>query len=125
MQNKRTLWLFPLLTQLFFSVLAMLFGSISITIPLVVFICATLPAFFFSLICIKFNYHHQHLFPIAFFSGLICFFYGLVIIPFGISGESDISLENSLMTLLYALTYALAAMLYTLLVLRPFLRKRH
>lgn len=126
MHNKAILWIFPLLSQLTFFLLTGVFGHFSLTNFAIVFCSVSIPAFFFALICVKFNYHRQHLFPIAFFSGLIFFLYGLIIIPFAISKpETDISLiEHSLMLLLYTFSYALAAMMYALLYLRLFLRKR-
>lgn len=128
MQNKKTLFIFPLITQLIVSLIAIFMGDFSVNTLQTVFIVTTLPAFLLALVCLKFNYHQQHLFPIAFFSGLIGFFYSLCIMIYDINRESLPKVESlweySLMLTLFALAYSCASILYSLLILRPFLRKR-
>lgn len=128
MQNRQTLWIFPILTQVMFSVISAVIGGFSLKMLGIVAITATFPAFLLALVCVKFNYHRQHLFPLAFFSGVMGFFYSLILILWDTHAaslsENHSLIEDSLMALLFALAYALAAIMYSLLVLRPFLRKR-
>lgn len=126
MQNKHTLWIFPLVTQLIFSLLATLIDGFSQGMLSLVFFAVTLPAFLVALPCIKFNYHQRQLFPIGFWAGIIGFFYMLIAMLW-LSGEAEeyyTLWDSSLMSLLSALSYALTAVIYGLVVLRPFLRKR-
>lgn len=125
MQNKKTLLIFPLITQLIFSLLGLFIDGFSAGLLSAVFFVVTLPAFLVALPCVKFNYHQRQLFPIGFWAGLIGFFYMLVAILW-LSGRSEIySLwDSTIMSFLFALAYAFSAVIYGLVVLRPFLRKR-
>lgn len=128
MQNKKTLLIFPLITQLIFSCVSIFVDGFSVEMVQIVLMTTTIPAFLFALICVKFNYHQQHLVPLAFFSGIIGFFYSLFLIISDINRENNPMLEShieySFMVILFALAYSCVAMMYALLILRPFLRKR-
>lgn len=128
MQNKKTLLLFPLITQLIFSLIAGLLSDFSLQTFKLVFITTAVPAFLLALVCVYFNYHHKHLLPLGFFSGVIGFFYSLILIIYDTTAQASVEnnslIEDSIMVILFALSYALPAIIYALIVLRPFLRKR-
>lgn len=127
MQNKKTLLIFPLITQLIFSLLVLIINKgLSLHELKLVFLAVSLPAFLVALPCVKFNYHQKQLFPIGFWAGLIGFFY-MLIAMLCLSDEISAYMslwDNTLMVLLSALTYGLTAAIYGMVVLRPFLRKR-
>lgn len=128
MQNKRPLWAFPLLTQTIFSILAVSFSSVSANTLqhalLFALLTTTLPAFVLAVICVKVGYFRHQLFPITFWAGVIAFLYGAVLLSIDIyqAVENSFSLwENTLAIFLFAFAYALGAMIYAMIVLRPFL----
>lgn len=125
MQNKKTLLIFPLVTQLIFSLIAAVIDGFSWGMISAVFFVVALPAFLVAIPCVKFNYHQRQLFPIGFWCGTIGFVYMLAAMLW-LSGEAEqYSLwDSTLMSLLSALAYALTAVIYGLVALRPFLRKR-
>lgn len=124
-QNKKTLLIFPLLTQLIFSLLVVVIDGFSVEMLATVFFGATLPCWLVAVPCVIFNYHQRQLFPIAFWCAGIGFFYMLPLMLW-LSGESEhyTLWDSTLMSLLSALAYAFTAAIYGLLILRPFLRKR-
>lgn len=129
MANKKTLLIFPLLTQCLFSLFLPFFNAFDATNLGYVFLLTTIPAFLFSLVCIRYQYHQRNLVQIAFFSGVISFFYTLITLSFLIAydplQETQVfSLwEQSLAILFYAAMFALPSMMYAMIVLRLFLKK--
>lgn len=127
MVNKKTLIIFPLLTQCIFSLFLPFFDALNLEGLKDVFLLATVPAFLFSLVCIRYQYHQRNLTQIAFFSGIISFLYTLVVLTFYISTgplqESIPLWEQSLAVLAYAMMFAFPSMTYALLVLRLFLNE--
>lgn len=124
MQNKKTLLIFPLVTQLIFSLLSGFKEGFSREMLDTVLLAVTIPAFLVALPCVKFNYHNRQLLPIGFWCGIIGFFYTLigVLVLSNAEGNHNLSIwENTLMALLFALSYSLSAIIYGLVVLRPFL----
>ncbi|WP_101774589.1 hypothetical protein [Pasteurella oralis] len=129
MTNKKTLIIFPLLTQCIFSLFLLFFDAFNLDNLSYVFLLTTIPAFLFSLVCIGYQYHQRNLVQIAFFSGVISFFYTLVTLSFLIAHAplqeaQALSLwEQSLAMLFYAAMFALPSMMYAMIVLRLFLKK--
>ncbi|MFD1805345.1 hypothetical protein ACFSAV_02985 [Pasteurella oralis] len=129
MANKKTLIIFPLLTQCIFSLFLLFFDAFDLDNLSYVFLLTTIPAFLFSLVCIGYQYHQRNLVQIAFFSGVISFFYTLVTLSFLIAHDplqeaQVLSLwEQSLAMLFYAAMFALPSMMYAMIVLRLFLKK--
>lgn len=129
MANKKTLIIFPLLTQCIFSLFLLFFDAFNLDNLSYVFLLTTIPAFLFSLVCIGYQYHQRNLVQIAFFSGVISFFYTLVTLSFLIAHDplqeaQALSLwEQSLAMLFYAAMFALPSMMYAMIVLRLFLKK--
>ncbi|HDR1021556.1 TPA: hypothetical protein QB352_000797 [Pasteurella multocida] len=127
MVNKKTLIIFPLLTQCIFSSFLPFFDAFNADGLKDVFLLATVPAFLFSLVCVYHQYHKRNLTQIAFFSGVISFLYTLVILTFYVVNgplQETIPLwEQSLAVLSYAMMFAFPSMTYALLVLRLFLNK--
>lgn len=127
MVNKKTLFIFPLLTQGIFSLFLPFFDAFNLDGLMDVFLLTSIPAFLFALVCVYYRFHQTNLIQIAFFSGAISFFYTLLILSFFISNEpldQDIFIwEQSLALLFYALMFALPSMLYAMVVLRLFLKK--
>ncbi|AKD38594.1 hypothetical protein ACWIT3_00980 [Pasteurella sp. P03HT] len=129
MENKKTLIIFPLLTQCLFSLVLPFFHAFNLESVGYVFLLATLPAFLFSLVCVRYQYHQRNLVQIAFFSGVISFFYSLIVLSLLIWQEPTEQMptfalwEQSLAILFYAVMFALPAMMYAMVVLRLFLKK--
>ncbi|HED4430692.1 TPA: hypothetical protein R4346_000133 [Pasteurella multocida] len=127
MANKKTLLLFPLITQCIFSLFLPFFNAFHFKGLTDVFILTTVPAFLFSLVCVYYQFHQRNLLQIAFFSGTISFFYTLTMLSCFLFKETfrePMSLwEQSLALLFYALMFALPSMMYAMVVLRLFLRK--
>ncbi|MDG6251899.1 hypothetical protein P9J73_00535 [Glaesserella parasuis] len=124
------LWIYPLLTQILGSALLPLFSEFSQGGMLVVFTLFTVPAFLFALVSYKQQYHQRNIIQIAFFSGVIMFIYSLFSFSLMLAFDEYTSLEDpiplweqSLAVILFALTFALAKVMYALLVLRLFLPK--
>ncbi|AUI66373.1 MULTISPECIES: hypothetical protein [Glaesserella] len=129
--SPHILWIFPLLSQAIGSALLPLLSKFSQGGMLVVFLLFTLPTFLFALISYKQQYHQRNIIQIAFFSGVIMFIYSLLSFSLMLAFDDYTSLqepiplwEQSLATILFALTFALANVMYTLLVLRLCLPKK-
>lgn len=124
MQTKLPLLTFPLVTQGIFSLLAVILSGFFAETLGYVFIITALPAFLLAIVCVSVGYHRRQLLPITVWAGLISFIYGLVIISFDMnrSAEQPFSLwEQTIATFLFALSYAMSAMIYAIVVLRPLL----
>lgn len=128
MQNKKTLLIFPFITQFIFSLIVFIMGAMSLEAFGWVFLLASVPAFLIALPCVKFNYHRYQLLPIGFWSGVIAYFYSFTFILVALyPNKPHISYslwEDTILAFLYAFSYALPAIIYGMIVLRPFLRKR-
>ncbi|MGC6405757.1 hypothetical protein ACNO7K_04845 [Bisgaard Taxon 45] len=68
MANKKTLLLFPLITQCIFSLVLLFFNAFHLKGLTDVFILATIPAFLFSLVCVYYQFHQRNIVQIAFFN---------------------------------------------------------
>lgn len=127
MVNKKTLVLFPLITQGIFSVFLPFFDAFNLAGVGKVFLLTSIPAFLLALVCVYYQFHRGNVLQIAFFSSAISFFYTLLVLSFLLSSsplQQDISLwEHSLALLFYAMMFALPSALYAMFVLRFFLRK--
>ncbi|MGC6377503.1 hypothetical protein ACNO7L_06735 [Bisgaard Taxon 45] len=127
MANKKTLILFPLITQGIFSLFLPFFHAFHLKGLTDVFILTTVPAFLFALVCVYYQFHQRNLVQIAFFSGAISFFYTLTVLSVFLFQETftePMSLwEQSLALLFYAMMFALPSMMYAMVVLRLLLRK--
>lgn len=128
MANRKTLLIFPLITQLIFSLFLPFFEGINGAGLMYVFLFATIPVFLFSLVCVYYGFHQGNLIQIVFFSGIISFFYHLILLSLFIYKTPlalEMSLwEQSLGLLSYALMFAFISMLYAMFGLRLFLRKK-
>lgn len=129
--SPHILWIYPLLTQLLGSALLPLFSEFSQGGMLVVFALFSVPAFLFALISYKQQYHQRNIIQIAFFSGVIMFIYSLCSFSLMLAFDEYTSLEDpiplweqSLAMILFALTFALANIIYSMIVLRLFLPKK-
>ncbi|QBQ64064.1 hypothetical protein EXH44_07415 [Actinobacillus indolicus] len=125
------LWIYPLLTQLLGSALLPLFSEFSQGGMLVVFALFSVPVFLFALVSYKQQYHQRNIIQIAFFSGIIMFIYSLCSFSLMLAFDEYTSLEDpiplweqSLAVILFALTFALANIIYSMVVLRLFLPKK-
>lgn len=124
MLNQRTLLIFPLLTQGLFSLFLPFFSEFDLAGLGLVGLFATLPAFLFALVCVYYQFHQRNLLQISVFAGGISFVYNLILLPFFLTGSSDLPLwEQSVAMLFYALMFALPAILYAMVILRLFLVK--
>ncbi|NBI42324.1 hypothetical protein GVX76_02260 [[Haemophilus] felis] len=124
MANRKTLLIFPLITQLIFSLFLPFFSEINWTGLGWIALFATLPAFLLAIICVRYQFHQRNLVQLAVFSGGLMFFYCLVLLPVVLEGESQLPLwEESLAMVFYALMFSLPAMLYAMVILRLFLPK--
>lgn len=128
MQNKRILWLFPLATQGIFSLFLPFFSAFDLSGLGYVALLATLPAFIFALICYRKRLHQRNILQIAIFSGVLMFFYTLLLFSAYLAftpPEELVSIwEHTLAVIFYALMFALPAMMYSLVFLRLFLEKK-
>ncbi|MCK3654732.1 hypothetical protein A4G19_02825 [Pasteurellaceae bacterium Macca] len=128
MPNKQILWIFPALTQLIFSLFLPFFGGFSLAGFGGIFLFTTLPAFFFALVCLRYQFHQRNLVQIAFWSGTISFILSLVgfslLIAIEAPTEELAIWEQTLAIVFYALMFALPSMVYALLLLRQFLPKK-
>lgn len=125
------LWIYPLLTQLLGSALLPLFSEFSQGGMLVIFALFTVPAFLFALVSYKQQYHQRNIIQIAFFSGVIMFVYSLFSFSLMLVFDEYTSLEDpiplweqSLAVILFALTFALVNIIYSMVALRLFLPKK-
>lgn len=125
------LWIYPLLTQLLGSALLPLFSEFSQGGMLVIFALFTVPAFLFALVSYKQQYHQRNIIQIAFFSGIIMFIYSLFSFSLMLVFDEYASLEDpiplweqSLAVILFALTFALVNIIYSMVALRLFLPKK-
>ncbi|QLB20390.1 hypothetical protein A6B43_01935 [Vespertiliibacter pulmonis] len=127
MENKRILWLFPLLTQLVLTLFLPFFNSFTLSNLGYIALFATLPAFYFALVCLRYKFHQRNLIQIAFWSGAINFLNTLIFFSILSAIEplqTQISLwENTIAIIAYALMFALTAIMYSLVILRIFLPK--
>lgn len=129
--SPHILWIYPLLTQLLGSALLPLFSEFSQGGMLVIFALFTVPAFLFALVSYKQQYHQRNIIQIAFFSGIIMFIYSLFSFSLMLVFDEYTSLEDpiplweqSLAVILFALTFALVNIIYSMVVLRLFLPKK-
>ncbi|WP_373768075.1 hypothetical protein [Glaesserella sp.] len=126
--GSKILLIFPLITQLLFSLLSFIFSGFTYWGNGFVFLLATLPAFLFSLICYKQQYHQRNLIQIAFFSGTITFICTLITFSTILASENMSeplsTWEHSLAVIFYAFMFALPAIAYAITVLRLFLPKK-
>lgn len=125
MRSLAILWIFPTVSMLIFSLFSFLLGSISLSTLGYVFLLAAVPAFLLALVCIKFRYHQRNVFQLAFFAGVIDFFYNLTTFSIlSVFEPLDETLfEGTLAIFLIALMFALAAIMYAIVILRLFLPK--
>lgn len=127
MTNIKTLWIFPLVTQIIISLFLPLFDAFNLEGLFNVFIIAAIPAFLFALICVHYQFHQRNLIQILCWSGIISFIYSLIALLIMMSMEPiDESIpmwEQSIAIIFYALMFALPSMLYAMGILRLFLRK--
>lgn len=125
MHSHAILWIFPTVSMLIFSLLSFLLGSISLSTLGYVFLLAAVPAFLLALVCVKFRYYQRNVFQLAFFSGVIEFFYTLMTFSILSIFEplEETLFEGTLAIFLIALMFALAAVMYSIVILRLFLPK--
>lgn len=128
MANKQILWIYPLLTQVIFSLFLPFFDGFSLSGFGYIFAFATLPAFLFALVCLRYQFHQRNIVQIAFWSGTISFFNTLILFSVLLAIEptqSEISiLEHSIAVIFYALMFALPSIVYAMVLLRRFLPKK-
>lgn len=128
MVNKRILWIFPLLTQLIFSLFLPFFGGLSGSGLGYVFLFAALPAFLFGLVCLRYQFHQRNLVQLGFWAGAISFLTTLVLFSVLLMLEQpqgDISVwEHTFAVIAYAIMFALPSAVYAMVVLRLFLAKK-
>lgn len=125
MQNKRSLWLFPIMTQGLFSLLLPFFNGFSLAGLGYVFLFASLPAFILAVCCVKYQFHQRNVLQLAFWSSVVGFVNSLVLLSlFLVIEQPQDSLstwEHTFAVFFYALMFALASLLYAIVVLRLFL----
>lgn len=127
MVNKHILWIFPLITQLTFSLFLPFFGGFSVSGLGYIFAFASLPAFLFAMVCVRYQFHQRNLLQLGFWAGTMSFFTTLVLFSVLLMQEpqSDISLwEHTIAVLFYAMMFALPSAVYAMVVLRLFLAKK-
>ena len=131
MVNKAILWIFPLVTQLIFSLFLPFFSGFNtnelITGAGYVALLATLPSFIFALICYRKRLHQRNILQITIFSGGLMFIYTLILFSIYLAvkpPQEPISIwEHSLAVFFYALMFALPSSVYAMIILRLFLPK--
>lgn len=128
MGNRHILWIFPLLTQLIFTLFLPLFNGFTLSSLGYIVLFATLPAFYFALVCLHYQFHQRNLIQIAFWSGTINFLNTLIFFS-ALSAieplQEQVSLwENTVAIISYALMFALTAIMYAMVILRLFLPKK-
>ncbi|MGX2947424.1 hypothetical protein [Frederiksenia canicola] len=128
MENKQTLWIFPILTQLIFSLFLPFFGGFNWLGMGYIFLFTTLPAFLFAIVCVRYQFHQRNLVQLAFWSGTISFVSSLVLFSLLTAIEpltEPLSIwEHTLAVIFYALMFALPSMAYAMVVLGRFLPKK-
>ncbi|QIM64869.1 hypothetical protein [Frederiksenia canicola] len=128
MENKQTLWIFPILTQLIFSLFLPFFGGFNWLGMGYIFLFTTLPAFLFAIVCVRYQFHQRNLVQLAFWSGSISFVSSLVLFSLLTAIEpltEPLSIwEHTLAVIFYALMFALPSMAYAMVVLGRFLPKK-
>lgn len=128
MENKQILWIFPILTQLIFSLFLPFFGGFNWLGMGYIFLFTTLPAFLFAIVCIRYQFHQRNLVQLAFWSGTISFVSSLVLFSLLTAIEpltEPLSIwEHTLAVIFYALMFALPSMAYAMVVLGRFLPKK-
>ena len=131
MVNKAILWIFPLVTQLIFSLFLPFFSGLNtnelITGAGYVALLATLPSFIFALICYRKRLHQRNILQITIFSGGLMFIYTLILFSIYLAvkpPQEPISIwEHSLAVFFYALMFALPSSVYSMIILRLFFLK--
>lgn len=128
MENKQILWIFPILTQLIFSLFLPFFGGFNWLGMGYIFLFTTLPAFLFAIVCVRYQFHQRNLVQLAFWSGTISFVSSLVLFSLLTVIEpltEPLSIwEHTLAVIFYALMFALPSMAYAMVVLGRFLPKK-
>lgn len=128
MENKQILWIFPILTQLIFSLFLPFFGGFNWLGMGYIFLFTTLPAFLFAIVCVSYQFHQRNLVQLAFWSGTISFVSSLVLFSLLTAVEpltEPLSIwEHTLAVIFYALMFALPSMAYAMVVLGRFLPKK-
>lgn len=128
MENKQILWIFPILTQLIFSLFLPFFGGFNWLGMGYIFLFTTLPAFLFAIVCVRYQFHQRNLVQLAFWSGTISFVSSLVLFSLLTAIEpltEPLSIwEHTLAVIFYALMFALPSMAYAMVVLGRFLPKK-
>lgn len=128
MENKQILWIFPILTQLIFSLFLPFFGGFNWLGMGYIFLFTTLPAFLFAIVCVRYQFHQRNLVQLAFWSGTISFVSSLVLFSLLTAVEpltEPLSIwEHTLAVIFYALMFALPSMAYAMVVLGRFLPKK-
>lgn len=128
MENKQTLWIFPILTQLIFSLFLPFFGGFNWLGMGYIFLFTTLPAFLFAIVCVRYQFHQRNLVQLAFWSGSISFVSSLVLFSLLTAIEpltEPLSIwEHTLAVIFYALMFALPSIAYAMVVLGRFLPKK-
>ncbi|MGX2973690.1 hypothetical protein ACWIUH_01215 [Ursidibacter arcticus] len=131
MVNKAILWIFPLITQIIFSLFLPFFSGFNLNELIAGFgyvaLLATFPAFIFALFCYRKRLHQRNLLQITMFSGGLMFIYTLILFSVYLAIEptqEPISTwEHSLAVFFYALMFALPSSVYAMVILRLFLPK--
>ncbi|MGX2950814.1 hypothetical protein [Ursidibacter sp. B-7004-1] len=131
MVNKAILWLFPLITQIIFSLFLPFFSGFNLNELIAGFgyvaLLATFPAFIFALLCYRKRLHQRNLLQITIFSGGLMFIYTLILFSVYLAIEPPLepisTWEHSLAVFFYALMFALPSSVYAMVILRLFLPK--
>lgn len=128
--SPHILWIYPLISQIIGTLLLPIISDFSLNGIFAVFGLITVPTFLFALVSYKQQYHQRNLIQIGFYSGVIMFIYSLIAFSWMLASEDPtmtepMSLwETSLAVILFALTFALANIIYSMVVLRLFLPKK-
>lgn len=127
MVNKHTLWIFPLLTQLIFSLFLPFFGGFKVDGFGYIFMLASLPAWLLAIVCVRYQFHQRNVLQLGVWAALISFFTTLVLLSvlLIVEPQTGISLwEHTIAVLFYASMFALPSAVYAMVVLRLFLMKK-
>lgn len=128
MTTKRILWIFPLLTQLVFSLFLPFFSGFTLSGLAYILIFATLPAFYFACICLRYQFHQRNLIQIAFWAGSINFINTLLLFSILLTikpSQEQMSIwEHTFAVIFYGIMFALPSIVYAMIILRIFLPKK-